>query len=266
VTADADTFPAAQRSLITGTYFLIRNGTSYIMIGGGDLTWWPEYEIDLGGYVAEPPDDVEALRVAGSGGASGGLYARQYVAGWVLVNSSGGALTWTVPADMKQAAFSGGGPVAADGTQSAQTLTWTTDVPAGPLSVPSLSAVFLRDPAGAPPPGQEPGSDGGTDGGSGGGDGGTTPADGGAGGPDGGGVGDDGGGANGAGSGSPGSSGGCGCATVDASGGEGAAGVALLAIVSLFLARHRQGQKQGKQGKQGGRTRKKAGHTRPPGG
>ncbi len=92
VTAAGTSLSQADRELLIGTYLLLRNGTSYIMFGNGDITWYPEYEIDLGGYEAEPPSDLEALRVAGGGGSAGGLYLRRYVRGLVLVNSSNGAL------------------------------------------------------------------------------------------------------------------------------------------------------------------------------
>jgi MYXO-CTERM domain-containing protein len=149
--------PPADRQLLLGTFLLLRNGTSYIMFGGGDLSWYPEYEIDVGGYTAEPPADIETLRVAGAGGAQGGLYARPHVAGVVLVNSSAAAQTYTVASPMKQAEWSGGGAVDANGNEAAETLTYTKDVPAGQLSVPARSVVILRAPGGAPPPGVEPG-------------------------------------------------------------------------------------------------------------
>lgn len=158
-----------ERELIIGTYLLLRDATSYIMIGNGDLTWWPEYEIDLGWYLAEPPADLEALKVAGAGGASGGLYARAYSAGVVLVNSSAAPQTYAVPNAMKRVAFSGGGKVDAQGNQAAQSLDASLDVPAGPLVVPARGVVLLRA-ASLPPPGDEgPRPDGGvppaTDGG-----------------------------------------------------------------------------------------------------
>ncbi|HLK36774.1 MAG TPA: putative glycoside hydrolase [Polyangiaceae bacterium] len=156
-TSDVTTMTDAQRSVIIGTYLLIRNGTSYAMLLPG-LHWYPEYEIDLGGYVDEPPDDIEQLRVAGAGGSAGGLYARQEVSGTVLVNSSSAALTYDVPSPMEQAEWSGGGAVGADGSPSTQTLTYSKDVPAGPLLVPAQSAVVLRSPAGPPAPGIEPGA------------------------------------------------------------------------------------------------------------
>jgi hypothetical protein len=146
-----------QRSLLIGTFLLVRNGTSYIMFGGGDLSWYPEYEIDLGGYLDEPPADLEALRVAGSGGSSGGLYARQYAAGTVLVNSSSGVLSYVLATAMKQASWSGGGVIASDATQAPQSLTYTQGVGPGPVMVPARNVLVLQALSGPPPPGVEPG-------------------------------------------------------------------------------------------------------------
>jgi MYXO-CTERM domain-containing protein len=228
-----------QRDMIIGTYLLIRNSTSYIVLLPG-LYWYPDYEIDLGGYLAEPPADIEQLRVAGTGGQSGGLYVRQEVAGTILVNSSAAALTYDVPAAMVQAQWTGGGAVADPGTLSPETLTYTKAVPAGPLSVPALSAIILRSPNGVPPPGVLPGSDGdagttGGDGGSGSSSGGGSGS-GGSGGGSGGGTTDGGVASNGAAGG--GSSGGCGCHVAAGDGDSGAELMALAAGLAL-LARRR---------------------------
>jgi hypothetical protein len=256
-TVDVTTMPQAQRDMIIGTYMLIRNGTSYIMLLPG-LYWYPEYEIDLGGYLDEPPDDIEKLRIAGQGGASGGLYARQEVSGTVLVNSSSGALSYSVASAMKQVQWSGGGAVAADGTESNQTLTYVKDIPAGPLMVPAGAAVILRSPNGVPPPGVEPGGGGGDAGAPGndgsvpGGEGGpgvisgadggsVASADGGAGGgtADGPGA-SEGGAANGA---SGGGSGGCGCRAASTDG-RGAGLLAALSTLAVVFSRRRVFQRR----------------------
>lgn len=150
VTATGTSLSMQDREYLIGSYLLVRNGTSYIMFGNSDITWYPEYEIDLGGYLAEPPLDIEQLKV-------GGLYERDYVAGVVYVNPSATAQTANVPKAMKRATWTGGGDVDAQGNLPAYTLSYTTDVPAGPLSVPPYSAVILQDPALVPPPGVEPG-------------------------------------------------------------------------------------------------------------
>ena len=218
--SDITQMPASERSLLIGTYFLIRNSTSYVTLLPG-LYWYPDYEIDLGGYVDEPPTDIEALRVAGTGGESGGLYVRKEVAGTILVNSSSAALIYMVPAPMVQVAFTGGGAVADNPVaEASETLTYTQAVPAGPLSVPALSAVFLRSPNGVPPPGVEPESDGGAgSGGSSGGDGGTGSGSGGSSGSSSGGAGSGSGGSGGSSSGGSSSSGGEGGASAGSDGG-----------------------------------------------
>jgi hypothetical protein len=157
VTAGGTTLSMSDREYLIGSYLLARNGTSYIMFGNSDITWYPEYELDLGGYVAEPPADIEMLRIAGTGAGSGGLYERDYVAGVVYVNSSNAALDATVPKAMKRATWTGGGDVDSAGNLPTYTLAYTTDVPAGTLSVPAHSAVILQDPTLLPPPGVEPG-------------------------------------------------------------------------------------------------------------
>ena len=157
MTQPATALAQVDRELLTGTFLLIRNGTSYLMFGNGALAFYPEYEIDLGGYLAEPPADIEQLRIAGGGGTAGGLYERRYVAGTVVVNSSAAPLSYQVTAPMQRATWSGGGTIASDATQAPQSLDYSVAVAAGPLSVPARSVLVLRDPAGPPPPGVEPG-------------------------------------------------------------------------------------------------------------
>lgn len=226
VTKSGGSLMQSEREMIVGTHLLLKNGTSYIMIGNGDLTWWPEYEMDLGWYLAEPPADLETLKVAGQGGSTGGLYARQYVAGTVLVNSSASAQTYNVSGPMKRVSFSGGGKVDANGIQAAQTLDATTDVPVGPLMIPARSVVVLRA-ASVPPPGDE--------GPTSGGDGGFKPppdavADGPP--PDGGRFPSDTGG-----------SGGCGCTTMTAANASAPGIAALAALLMLARARSRARRK-----------------------
>jgi hypothetical protein len=47
----------SEREQLIGAYLLVRNGTSYIMLGNSDITWYPEYELDLGAYDDEPPGE-----------------------------------------------------------------------------------------------------------------------------------------------------------------------------------------------------------------
>ncbi len=246
ITAKGTSLTMQERTLLIGTYFLIRNGTSYYTLGLDDVSWYPEYEIDIGGYVDEPPSDIEKLRVAGKGGSSGGLYLRKYVSGLVLVNSSSSALGYTLPSAMKQAVFSGGGTVDGQANMPTYSIDYTKDVPAGKLSVPARSAIILRDPAGAPPPGVEPGGSagaggaggasatGGSGGASSGGSAGTSSGTGGA--TAGGSGGNNAGGASGN-SASSGNSGGCGCELPRGS--DSGAPVLLLVGLALGLLRRR---------------------------
>jgi hypothetical protein len=162
----------------------------------------------------------------------------------VLVNSSAGALTYNVPSPMMQAQWSGGGSVGSDGTEATQSLTYTTSVPAGPLSVPSATAIILRSPNGVPPAGVEPATapgDGGSEaadaGVSAGGDGSVILAD------DGGPNGDAGGGSEGT-DGGPasgsktGGSGGCGC-RLASPGGTGKGLLGLLLAIGVAIKRRR---------------------------
>lgn len=172
ITASGSSLSMQERELLLGTYMLLRNGTSYYTLGLDDVSWYPEYELDLGGYQSEPPDDLHFLQVAGSVGG-GAIYARSYVRGIVLVNPTEVALPYTVTTPMKRAVLSGGGQVDGSATMPTYSVTYDTDVPVGELSIPARSAVFLRDPAGAPPPGEEPSGTGGAGGSGGdGGDGG----------------------------------------------------------------------------------------------
>jgi hypothetical protein len=157
----------AERELLIGTYLLLRNGTSYVMFGNSDITWYPEYELDLGAYDDEPPAELEELRVAGDGGSQGGLYLRSHARGLVLVNSSDETLSTTLPQEMRRATFSGGGPVNAAGELPSFTLDYDTVVPAGSFSLEGRAVAVLRDAGGAPPPGEEPGTPGGEAGASG---------------------------------------------------------------------------------------------------
>ena len=157
VTQAGTDLTALERELLIGTYLLLRNGTSYIMFGNDDVSWYPEYELDVGAYDDEPPSDLEELRVAGDGGSSGGLYLRSHAAGLVLVNSSDGALSYALSKEMRRASFSGGGEVTTAGVLPAFTLDYDTVVPAGDFSVPARSMAVLREPDGAPPAGEEPG-------------------------------------------------------------------------------------------------------------
>lgn len=145
-----------ERELLIGSYFLLKNGTSYFYhVGEGSITWYPEYETDLGWYLEEPPADLEDLRVAGGSGGEG-LYRRDYSHGLVLVNASDGSLSTDVGSETYRAAtFSGGGEVDASGGMPTASLDYTGSH-TGTVNVPARSAMILQLESGPPPPGEEP--------------------------------------------------------------------------------------------------------------
>ena len=150
---DCDAAAVDVRRFCVAQYFLLKNDTSYYELNAGGLSgppngdpgnpkWFPEYEIDLGCYLDDAPASLDDLRVAGT--ASGGLYARWYSGGLVLVNSS---LTTTFEFELDRAyypvTFSGGGYIERDGSLAAQSLTTGAAV-SGTLSVAANSVAILR--------------------------------------------------------------------------------------------------------------------------
>ncbi|MFH1438013.1 MAG: hypothetical protein ABIJ56_20055, partial [Pseudomonadota bacterium] len=154
---EINTLPSgAERNLLIGSYFLLKNSTSYYyIVGGGEITWYPEYEIDLGWTMEEPPEDVEELRVAGDAGGDG-IYRRDYSHGIVLVNASDRELSTDIgPGTYRAAAFSGGGVVSESGGMPSCTLAYEGSY-TGSVSVAARSSLILQVEAGPPPPGEEP--------------------------------------------------------------------------------------------------------------
>lgn len=148
-----DVSDIALRQFCVACFLLIKNDTSYYSmnmsgLGGsptgnnGNPDWYPEYEIDIGSYLDDVPDTVHALRVAGS--AAGGLYARWYTGGLVLVNTSM-STTYSFELDRTYYAisFTGGGWVQLNGTKSAQTLS-TGSAVSGTYDVPPNTGRILR--------------------------------------------------------------------------------------------------------------------------
>ncbi len=74
------------RKWLFSNFMLLKHDKSFINMfpGGSQLYWWPEYDLDLG-LQTDPtvPGDVAGLL------DSGGIYARQYEGGLVLVNPTG---------------------------------------------------------------------------------------------------------------------------------------------------------------------------------
>jgi hypothetical protein len=126
------TYPAVDdmraRMFAVGCYLLIKGHFSYIsLVGDGNMAvfWFPEYDVDLGTFTNEPPEDIESLRT------SEGAYRRDYSNGIVLVNPTAGAITVNLGSTYRLATASGGGEVPDNG------------VPTGSLSYTNVSSVTL---------------------------------------------------------------------------------------------------------------------------
>ncbi|MBN1807744.1 MAG: PKD domain-containing protein [Planctomycetes bacterium] len=150
-----DVSSVSLREFCVATFLLIKNDTSYYSLNasglgsapngyGGNPRWYPEYEITIGEYLDDCPADLGDLRVAGTSG--GGLYARWYTGGLVLVNSSP-STTYGIELDRTYypVSFSGGGYVATDGSKPAMSLatgggvSGTYNVPPGTGRILSVS-------------------------------------------------------------------------------------------------------------------------------
>jgi hypothetical protein len=92
-------------------YLLLKNSRTYYYYDQGrDVAWWPEYEIDIGGFLSPPPDQLDRLLVSGTSS----LYQRQYQNGLVLVNPGETDQKITLPRSYYLYTFSGGGSVVGD--------------------------------------------------------------------------------------------------------------------------------------------------------
>jgi Hypothetical glycosyl hydrolase family 15 len=69
------------RGFVLGSYLLVKGSHTFLnMWIGAEPQWFPEYGVDLGPALAQPPASIAALRLAN------GLYERRYTRGVVLVN------------------------------------------------------------------------------------------------------------------------------------------------------------------------------------
>jgi hypothetical protein len=94
-----------------GSYLLIRGSHTYVNFGEGiRVTWFPEYDLDLG-----DPVDPPGLRV------DQGAFVRRFANGLVVVNPGDSTVTYKLPAPMRNETPSGGGAVPDSGVLPA---TW----------------------------------------------------------------------------------------------------------------------------------------------
>jgi hypothetical protein len=134
----------AERLRRTGMYMLIKNENSFINIQNGDVSWYPEYEINLGNQSAVPAN-LNSLRIAGSNWES--LWKRDYQFGVVLCNTSNNNFNYTLPANQNwyRVTTTGGGEVAGSGMPQAQDILYTAV--SGQLSIPASGCVILSTQA-----------------------------------------------------------------------------------------------------------------------
>src|SRR5579884_778980 len=127
---------ADHRWFVVGSFLLTKGRHSYLnMFQKSSLEWYPEYEVALGPYLAEPKQDV-----AGYWDSAWGVYRRDYADGMVLVNP--GTQPVTIPklgGTFRLVEAQGGGPVGADGHVTGR----LTTRPVTSLTLPAHSARVL---------------------------------------------------------------------------------------------------------------------------
>ena len=143
----ANASDTAGRKWYLANYLLLKGRRSYINAFPGDtgdqLYWWPEYDLNLGAATDALPTDISAYRLAN------GLYIRHYENGFVLVNPSGTARSYTpVAGDPRYLVeVSGGGHIAPNGSVPAGGVSYVYQ--SGSVSVPAWGAqiVMVPEPA-----------------------------------------------------------------------------------------------------------------------
>jgi len=127
-------------------YLLLRHDRSFLNSNGseGQLSWYPEYELDIG----EPLDKNTPANIDGRRHA-GGVYFRRYEGGLVLVNPTDSPLTFPLSATDPHwlATPYGGGRVLPDGTVS-RAMGWTYDLQGSSITLqPWTAAILVPEPA-----------------------------------------------------------------------------------------------------------------------
>jgi len=130
---------AGHRWFIVGSFLLTKGRRSYLnMFRKSSLEWYPEYEVALGPYLAEPKPDA-----AGYWDSAWSVYRRDYAGGIVLVNPGAQPVTITdLGGTFRLVEAEGGGPVDAAGQVTGR----LTSRPVTALTVPAHSARVLLKP------------------------------------------------------------------------------------------------------------------------
>jgi len=129
-------------------FLLIRHERSFLNINGseGQLSWYPEYDLDIG----EPLDKTVPANIDGRRFSSG-IYFRRYQEGLVLVNPTSAALSFPLSASDPHllATPFGGGAILGDGT-IAHPMGWTYDLEGSSITLqPWTAAILVPEPSSA---------------------------------------------------------------------------------------------------------------------
>ena len=130
------------REWCMANYLLLKNDKSfyYNVDTGGDVSWWPEYEIELGAYTQAPTRHLSDLLVQGTES----LYLRRYERGLVLVNPGDNPQQYALVDTLRRYRFSGGGRLV-DGQKPDMELTFDEEV-GGRITIQPGGAMILRAP------------------------------------------------------------------------------------------------------------------------
>ena len=135
-----DMWELQRRLYAIASYLLVKgHQTFYTCLGVGEnaLEWYPEYDLDLGSYLQEPPDSLKELW-----DSTWNVYKRDYENGIVLVNPWYNEVTIAELNDtLYSVSFQGGGYVDGAGMASGS-LNYTSVTG---LTIPGNSAVILVD-------------------------------------------------------------------------------------------------------------------------
>jgi hypothetical protein len=112
------TYPAVSdvqaRMFAIGSYLLVNGGRTFVNLPPGiEVSWFPEYGIDLGAPIGGTPATVESLRNAR------GAFVRKFAQGIVYVNPGESPIEEQAPAGAVRLVPQGGGAVPADGVPPA---------------------------------------------------------------------------------------------------------------------------------------------------
>jgi hypothetical protein len=117
-----------RRRYYLANYLLVKGRRTYVdYFSKTPLQWYPEWSLDLGAPVADPPVGASADRSPGAAGvdafAAGGLYRRDFAKGVVLVNPTDAAVTVALGTSMRRVEMIGGGDIPEDGRPTGRVAT-----------------------------------------------------------------------------------------------------------------------------------------------